>query len=246
MAMSEQRIDRKVFLAWTLSAAGAAVLGCSDDGGGGDDAVGGGGNGSGGTGGTGGSTGGSGGMAGGNASGAGGVGGTGGTGGSGGQTGGAGGVGGQGGTGGTGGSANGGGGSGGSSGSGGTGGNGDVDPNADCTATINVTITSNHEHTLDITIDDIMAAETKSYEPAGPSGHTHWVQFTAEDFLALQAGETVRKFSCDDDHEHEYIVRCFGGTPQATPGLGNFCANEEFRQCGGEDGNFCPDELTLP
>lgn len=124
----------------------------------------------------------------------------------------------------------------------------------DCNLQINVVVTANHGHTLEIPLADILAGEPKSYNGQGPDlaggvpNHPHWMQFTAEDFATLQAGGTVIKVTCNDGHEHQYIVSC-GTLDPTSQGLPSRCGvyeecsevdNPDLR-CGYEDGSFCRD-----
>lgn len=107
-----------------------------------------------------------------------------------------------------------------------------------------VFITANHDHTLVVTMDDVTAGVAKSYDTAGNSGHPHWIQLTAEDFTVLAAGGTVNKFSCNAQHEHEFIIKGTVGA-MACEGdemdLNQECfAQGADMECGDTDGNFCP------
>jgi hypothetical protein len=215
-----KRIHRKEFLSLGIGAASALALGCSGD----DPAPG---PGTGGSGGTGGSTGGGGGAAGSTTTVGGGGSTTGGSGGS--ATGGGGGSA-------TGGTSAGGGGAGGAGGSGGaTGGSGGsgggVLPAANCGTQLKTFISANHGHTFVVTEADVNAGLDKVYDTKGDSMHEHWVKLTAADFAKLKTGGTVRIVSCNDGHEHEYIVNCLGNsTPDTTSGVANFC--DEDHSCG--------------
>ena len=107
-----------------------------------------------------------------------------------------------------------------------------------CGTQLAVFITANHGHTFQVTAADVTAAAPKAYATKGQSEHEHWVQLTAADFAKLQAGGTVRKVSCNDGHEHEFIVNCVGNaTPETTSGVANFCDAEH--KCGDTNTNFC-------
>ncbi|HVY30923.1 MAG TPA: hypothetical protein VHB79_30395 [Polyangiaceae bacterium] len=221
MALSSPRFDRKLFLTWALGSTSVVVLGCSDAG---TDAPAGGG--SGGSGGSG--SGGSGGMStfpsagsGGTFSSAGSNAGSGGTFTS---------------------AGTGGGGSGGAAGgSGGSaGGTGGAAPMASCGTQMKVTISANHGHVLNVTAEDVMAGVTKVYDTKGASMHEHWIQLTAADFAKLKAGGTVHKLSCNDGHEHEYIVNCVGNEkPDTTSGAPGFC--DADHKCAGSMDMVCPE-----
>jgi hypothetical protein len=126
-------------------------------------------------------------------------------------------------------------------GSGGSGGGGGA-PN--CSTKLKVTITANHGHSLTVLAADITAAITKGYEtkdldPQMNSGHTHWVQLTAADFADLAAGKTVRKGSCDDGHEHAYIINCLGVTSTEMPSVAAAICGDH-PNCGETATTTCP------
>ena len=228
----KHEIDRKQFLNFALMAAGGAMLGCTAS----DPPVGAGG--SGGRAGSGGSASGSGGAGGSGGSGS----GTGGSGGGSGGSAGTGGSGGSAGTGGSGGSAGTGGSDGGQGGSGGGGADAAVDappvaPN--CGTRLKIVITGNHDHVLNMTMADVTAAVTKVYNVKGGSAHPHRIQVTAQDFRDLAAGKGIRKLSCDDGHEHEYLVNCVSAEDVPNSNAPAICLTN--RTCGNSDtGNFCP------
>src|SRR5450432_2532952 len=215
---NDLKLDRKQFLTLTLAAAGGAMLGCtSSEPGTGTGTAGKGGAGAGGAGTSG-------------TAGAGGAGGAG--------TGGAGGVGGAGGAGGAGGT---GGGTAGTGGAGGTGGT----TTANCGTSLKITITNNHGHVLVVTMAEIMADKTKVYDTRGttpdgkPVDHTHFVQLTAADFTSLAAGKELRKPTCNDGHEHEFIINCVGTTGVGNSNVGGYCA--VHTDCAGTNTTTCPD-----
>jgi hypothetical protein len=205
-----RRFERKVFLAWALGSTSTLVLGCSDDAG---ETLGGGGTGAG-TAGSGAGSGGAAGSAAGMATGGGGV-----------SSAGAAGT-----------PATGGGGmSGGSSGSGGGGG---AAPTPDCTTKLKVFISADHGHVLEVSMADVMAGVAKAYDTKGKADHSHWVQLLPADFAKLQAGMSVHKLSCNDGHEHEFIVNCVGvEKPDTTSGVAGSCDTEH--KCGDAMTNVC-------
>jgi hypothetical protein len=214
---SSQRIDRKLFLTWALSSTSAAALGCSDastD--------------------TPANTGGAGGSAGGGTAGTfttgGSAAGTFNNAGAAGTTPVAG----------SGGSAGGAAGASGAAGAGGSAGAGGAGPMPNCGTQLKVTITSNHGHVLNVSLEDVMAGVDKAYDTKGTSMHDHWVRLTAADFTKLKSGGTVRKATCNDGHEHEYIVNCIGvDKPETTSGIANYCDADHM--CAGTMGNYCPE-----
>jgi hypothetical protein len=86
---------------------------------------------------------------------------------------------------------------------------------------------------------DVMAGVDKVYDTTGTATHPHWLQVTAADFAKLKAGGTVRKLSCNDGHEHEFIVNCsaLSGVMQSS-GISTSC--DPTHMCGGTNTNFCP------
>lgn len=215
MSLSSQRFDRKVFLTWALGSTSAVALGCSDAATEPPPTTGG--TGGGGVGGSGGSS----------AFPMAGSGGTGGSFGTAGST--------SAGTGGTGGAAGGTGGA--AAGSGGTGGGA---PMANCSTQMKVFISANHGHVLNVSVEDVMAGVTKVYDTKGTSNHDHWIQLTAADFTKLKSGMSVHKLSCNDGHEHEYIVNCVGNEkPDTTSGAPGFC--DADHKCAGAMDMVCPE-----
>ena len=129
-------------------------------------------------------------------------------------------------------------GAGGATGGGGAGGGAPIAP--DCSAQLKVFITSNHEHTLLVTMADVIAAMPKVYDTMGASNHPHWLQLSAADFAKLQTGGTVRKLSCNDGHEHEFIINCVGvAMPNTSSGVANSC--DPAHSCADTNTNFCPE-----
>ncbi|HEX2881857.1 MAG TPA: hypothetical protein VHO25_20165 [Polyangiaceae bacterium] len=226
-----KQIDRKTFLTWTVSSAGAAAFGCSADVA--EDPVAMGGNTAIGGGGAGGMAGTAGGGAGG-AQGGGGAGGAQGGGGAGGAQGGGGA-----------GGAQGGGGAGGAQGGGGAGGaaNNDECGAAGTAEFLSVFITADHMHALQVPVADVTAGVAKSYDTTGESGHPHWIYLTAADFTTLAGGGTVIKYSCNDNHEHEFIITGMEGgmacdTPDIMTRAECFVEGQDL-ECGDVDGNYC-------
>jgi hypothetical protein len=94
-------------------------------------------------------------------------------------------------------------------------------------------------------MDDVNAGVDKVYDTKGASMHDHWIQLTAADFTKLKNGGTVRKLTCNDDHEHEYIVNCLGNEkPETSSGLADKC--QANKTCAGAMGNYCPALPDLP
>jgi hypothetical protein len=129
----------------------------------------------------------------------------------------------------------------GSSGQGGSGGS--TGGMANCGTSLKVTITNNHGHVLMITVADITADKVKTYSTKGTATHDHFIQLTAADFTALAMGKELRKPSCNDDHEHEYIINCLGTEGQGDPNVAAFCGDATMpanRTCGESATHTCP------
>jgi hypothetical protein len=124
---------------------------------------------------------------------------------------------------------------GGSAGSAGSGGSA-----PDCNAQLKVFITANHDHVMNVAMADVMAGVEKLYDTQGASPHPHWIKLTAADFTTLKMGGTVRKLSCNDGHEHEYVINCVGNAmPETTSGIAGKCDAEHM--CAATMTNPCPD-----
>jgi hypothetical protein len=219
---SPKRIERKLFLTFSLTSTAALLLGCGGDASTPSP-------GAGGSGGSGGSGAGAGGAHAAGASGA-------ATAGSGGSNAG------------SSGSAGASGGAAGSAGSGGAAGGGmagspAVTPN--CSTQLKTFIGANHGHVLNVTAADVQAGVDKVYDTKGASTHTHFIKLTAADFTKLASGGTVRKLSCNDGHEHEYIVNCVGiAEPTKNTGIGNFCQADPG--CADTNVHVCAMSLPEP
>lgn len=131
--------------------------------------------------------------------------GSGGGGGSGGSGGGSGGSGGAGASGGSGGSS-GVGGAGGASGASGAAGSGGG--TASCDVEIDTQITCRHGHDLVISVADLQAGQTKTYDIKGTASHSHMVEVTAEMFAQLKTGATVEIFVQSQFQPHRVLISC--------------------------------------
>ena len=76
-------------------------------------------------------------------------------------------------------------------------------------------------------------------DPAMQSLHTHFVQLTAQDFTDLAAGKTVRKGSCDDGHEHAFIMNCLGVESTEMPSVAAVLC-DGHPGCGDTATTACP------
>lgn len=124
-------------------------------------------------------------------------------------------------------------------GSGGSGGGAPVAPN--CNTQLKTSISANHMHVFMVTTEDVLAGMTKTYDTKGGSDHTHIVTVTAAHFAKLQTGGGVRILTCDHEHEHEYIVNCVGVTnPDTTSAVANYCDTNQPHTCGSSAADQCP------
>ena len=101
-----------------------------------------------------------------------------------------------------------------------------------------------HDHILTITVAEITADQTKTYSTKGMADHDHIIQITAADFTALASGKELRKPSCNEDHEHEYIINCLGTDGVGNPNVAAFCGDATMpnnRTCGESTTHTCPD-----
>ena len=72
-----------------------------------------------------------------------------------------------------------------------------------------VSIGSNHGHTLTVSKADIDRGVDAIYNIQGSSGHNHSVTITADQFLELQANNSISvSSSSDNDHTHFITVKC--------------------------------------
>jgi hypothetical protein len=73
----------------------------------------------------------------------------------------------------------------------------------------NVTIGTNHGHTMTVPKDDVTAGAEKTYNIQGSSGHPHTVVVTAAMFTMLQNNTAVMATSSRDDmHDHTIMIVC--------------------------------------
>jgi hypothetical protein len=112
-------------------------------------------------------------------------------------------------------------------------------PTPDCSTQLKTLITGNHGHVFNVSNADVMAGVDKVYDTTGTATHPHFLQVTAADFAKLKAGGTVRKLSCNDGHEHEFIVNCLAlsGIMQSS-GISSSC--DALHKCGDTNTDFCP------
>jgi hypothetical protein len=85
-----------------------------------------------------------------------------------------------------------------------------------CGLAIDAQITCREGHSLLISVDDLMAAQTKTYDIRGTNAtHGHNVTITAEMFAALQLGETVQIDVPSAVLPHTVFIKCEGLDPSA-------------------------------
>ena len=72
-----------------------------------------------------------------------------------------------------------------------------------------VTIGANHGHTLTVSMADVAAGTSRTYDIMGTSLHTHSVILTPAHFTMLAANQVVTVMSSDGSaHTHAITVRC--------------------------------------
>lgn len=72
-----------------------------------------------------------------------------------------------------------------------------------------VTIAANHGHTLTVSMADVAAGTSRTYDIMGTSLHTHSVILTPAHFTMLAANQVVTVMSSDGSaHTHAITVRC--------------------------------------
>ena len=72
-----------------------------------------------------------------------------------------------------------------------------------------VTIAANHGHTLTVSMADVTAGTSRTYDIMGTSLHTHSVILTPAHFTMLAANQVVTVMSSDGSaHTHAITVRC--------------------------------------
>ncbi len=69
-------------------------------------------------------------------------------------------------------------------------------------------ITSNHGHTINVTVADIQAGVPKTYDIMGSATHSHSVTLTAADFTALAANTNATELSTSAGHTHNVTIIC--------------------------------------
>ena len=73
----------------------------------------------------------------------------------------------------------------------------------------NVTIGTNHNHAMTVSIADVMAGVQKDYNIQGTSGHPHTVTVTAQMFAMLQQNlQVMVRSSVDANHDHNVTIKC--------------------------------------
>lgn len=71
------------------------------------------------------------------------------------------------------------------------------------------TVEGNHGHVLNISADDVLISQAKTYDITGTAGHTHTVDVTIDSFnrLALKTPVTITS-SVGGAHTHSVLVQC--------------------------------------
>ena len=80
----------------------------------------------------------------------------------------------------------------------------------DCAASgTQVSIGTNHGHTLEVSAADVTAGTEQTYQIQGTSPHPHTVTVTAAHFAMLQGGQSVTVVSSSDaNHTHSVTISC--------------------------------------
>jgi hypothetical protein len=94
-----------------------------------------------------------------------------------------------------------------------------------------------HTHTLTVMAADITAGVAKKIQSSTDQQHSHWVEITAQDFVALKAGMEVKKTSCNNS-DHQWVLKCGGGG--SMPVLPTMQECPMNSTCGDGMSNTCP------
>ncbi len=71
------------------------------------------------------------------------------------------------------------------------------------------TIASNHGHEIVVSVADINAAQSKTYDITGGAGHAHSFTISAADYAQLAAGASITHVSTDgNSHTHSITISC--------------------------------------
>lgn len=72
-----------------------------------------------------------------------------------------------------------------------------------------ITITGNHNHTLEIPKEDIINGSTKVYTLIGATGHDHMITLTSENFTTLKNNNAITiATSTNAGHTHAITIGC--------------------------------------
>ncbi|MEP0212042.1 MAG: hypothetical protein ABJD66_02425 [Cellulophaga sp.] len=72
-----------------------------------------------------------------------------------------------------------------------------------------ITITGNHNHTLEIPTQDIISGTTKVYPLIGATGHEHMLTITTENFATLKTNNAITiAASTNAGHTHAVTIGC--------------------------------------
>jgi len=73
----------------------------------------------------------------------------------------------------------------------------------------NITICTNHGHTMTLSATDVNNAIEQNYTLTAGNGHTHTVFLTAAHFTELQANRGIKvTSSVDSGHNHDVVINC--------------------------------------
>jgi hypothetical protein len=78
-----------------------------------------------------------------------------------------------------------------------------------CSTSTTASVGTNHGHTANVPLADVMAGTEKTYNIQGGSGHPHTITVTAAMFTMLKAGTpVVVASSLDAGHTHNVTITC--------------------------------------
>ncbi|PHS10050.1 MAG: hypothetical protein COA88_03200 [Kordia sp.] len=85
----------------------------------------------------------------------------------------------------------------------------ETNPSGNCNNGATGTISSNHGHSLVVSVADVQSGAEKTYTIQGSSGHDHSVTLTAANFTALGNGQSLGVTStAGGGHTHSVTVIC--------------------------------------
>ena len=91
----------------------------------------------------------------------------------------------------------------------------------ECTssATVSVTIGSNHGHTLTIPLSDIINETSNTYTTSG-GDHSHTLTLSISDIMTIKSDFSICLTSSTEGHSHDMTVGCYTSGTGSTGGGG--------------------------